>query len=266
EHADYLTMRAPRPTLMTVATQDFFDIKGAWTSYKEASDIYKKLGAADKMAIFEYDDKHGWSKPRREASMRWMRKWLVGKEEEQTEPGCTSLKDEELQCTRTGQVLSDLRGVSVFDLNAQRDRELAKERAKFVGLGRKEQEKMVRSDLRLPTRKTKLDFEVTGPVKETPVLIVAFESEPGLKLPFALGEGLAKEGKAKDGVLLIEDEFKGRLADIRGFDFAIHASLRGLGHWAPGKMKAGKGGYFGVDVKEAFLAMHLDRPLLGQRV
>src|SRR5262249_54117118 len=29
EHADYLTMRAPKPTLMTVGTRDFFDIQGS---------------------------------------------------------------------------------------------------------------------------------------------------------------------------------------------------------------------------------------------
>src|SRR6185436_5862742 len=44
EHADYLTMRAPRPTLMAVATKDFFDIGGAWTTFREASLIYSKLG------------------------------------------------------------------------------------------------------------------------------------------------------------------------------------------------------------------------------
>ena len=41
--------------------------------------------------------------------------------------------------------------------------------------------------------------------------------------------------------------------------------LRGLGETAPGA--AGKKpGYFGVDQKEAMLSLHLNRPLLGQRV
>src|SRR5271168_2731173 len=30
EHADYVTMRAPRPTLILCATKDFFDIQGSW--------------------------------------------------------------------------------------------------------------------------------------------------------------------------------------------------------------------------------------------
>jgi pimeloyl-ACP methyl ester carboxylesterase len=42
--------------------------------------------------------------------------------------------------------------------------------------------------------------------------------------------------------------------------------LRGLGETAPGTPASGRPNHLGVDVKEAFLALHLDRPLLGQRV
>ena len=45
----------------------------------------------------------------------------------------------------------------------------------------------------------------------------------------------------------------------------VVADLRGMGSLAPGKAAA-KAGYFGKDVKEAFLGIHLNRPLLGQRV
>ncbi len=30
EHADFITMRAPEPTLLSVGTRDFFDIRGSW--------------------------------------------------------------------------------------------------------------------------------------------------------------------------------------------------------------------------------------------
>ncbi|VTR97328.1 hypothetical protein [Tuwongella immobilis] len=39
-----------------------------------------------------------------------------------------------------------------------------------------------------------------------------------------------------------------------------------MGTTAPGISPAGKPNYHGVDSREAFLAMHLNRPLLGQRV
>src|SRR6516162_1977767 len=44
EHADYLTLRAPRPTLVLAATRDFFDIGGTWTSFREAKRLYGLLG------------------------------------------------------------------------------------------------------------------------------------------------------------------------------------------------------------------------------
>src|SRR4051812_27534605 len=35
DHADYAILRAPRPTLLSVGTQDFFDIQGSWDTYRE---------------------------------------------------------------------------------------------------------------------------------------------------------------------------------------------------------------------------------------
>src|SRR5207302_691270 len=46
----------------------------------------------------------------------------------------------------------------------------------------------------------------------------------------------------------------------------VALDLRGMGETAPGVAKVKKPSYFGVDSKEAFLALHLNRPLLGQRV
>ena len=64
--------------------------------------------------------------------MRWMRRWLLHKDDAPTEGDFPVFKDSELQCTRTGQVLEDFRGKSVFDLNAEREKELAPKRAKSL--------------------------------------------------------------------------------------------------------------------------------------
>ena len=42
DHADYVLMRAPRPTLMCVATRDYFDISGAWDSFRQAKRFYTR--------------------------------------------------------------------------------------------------------------------------------------------------------------------------------------------------------------------------------
>ena len=48
-----------------------------------------------------------------------MRRWLLKKDDAIDEPDFPIATDAELQCTRTGQVLSDFKDVSVFDLNTR---------------------------------------------------------------------------------------------------------------------------------------------------
>ncbi len=129
EHADYLTLRAPRPTLICAASRDFFDIQGTWTSFREAKLIYGLLGFGERVDLFESDSGHGFPRSQREATLRFMRRWLLDKDEALTETAFPIVKDAELQCTRTGQVLEDFKGKSVFHLNAERAEKLAAQRA-----------------------------------------------------------------------------------------------------------------------------------------
>jgi dienelactone hydrolase len=131
DHADYVTMRGPKPTLMLIASQDFFDQKGSWDSFREAKQVYGILGHAERVDLAEFNDKHGFSQPRREAAVRWMRRWLMGVDDAPAEPAFPVWKDADLQCTKSGQVLADGPGVSVFDLCAARAKELAAARKPF---------------------------------------------------------------------------------------------------------------------------------------
>eukprot|EP00913_Durusdinium_trenchii_P010869 g10198.t1 len=42
DHADYLMMRAPKPTLILASTRDFFNIDGTWDTYRQAKRIYTR--------------------------------------------------------------------------------------------------------------------------------------------------------------------------------------------------------------------------------
>src|SRR4029079_9787083 len=81
--------------------------------------------------LFESDEPHGFTGPRRVASARWLRRWLLHQDDALTEQETSIATDSELQCTRSGQVLGELKGVSVFDLNAERAREWEPSRAAF---------------------------------------------------------------------------------------------------------------------------------------
>src|SRR5207249_10395498 len=112
EHADYLTMRAPRPTLVCVATRDYFDIDGAWTSFREAKKLYGLLGHGERVDIFESDSGHGFPRSQREGVLPWMRRWLQNKDDAPVETEASILPDADLRCTRTGQVLEACKGVA----------------------------------------------------------------------------------------------------------------------------------------------------------
>ena len=114
-----------------MGTQDFFDIQGCWDTFREVKLLYGRLGFGERVDLFESDEPHGFTGPRRVATARWLRRWLLGEDDAITEPESPIAPDSELQCTRTGQVLSDLDGVSVFDLNAERERQLRPERSRF---------------------------------------------------------------------------------------------------------------------------------------
>ena len=56
-------MRAPKPTLLTVGTRDFFDIQGSWDSFREVKLIYGRFGFGERVDLFESDEPHGFTKP-----------------------------------------------------------------------------------------------------------------------------------------------------------------------------------------------------------
>ncbi len=122
DHADYITLHAPKPTLLTVGTRDFFDIQGSWDTFREVKLIFGRLGYGERVDLFESDQEHGFTRPRRIATARWMKRWLLKQDEAVDEPDFPISTDAELQCTRTGQVLTEFKDRSVFDLNIERAR------------------------------------------------------------------------------------------------------------------------------------------------
>ena len=125
DHVDYCIMRAPKPTLIGTTTGDFFPVAGAWSTARNAKRIFDRFGYGEKMAIAETDGPHGWHKPLREASVRWMLRWLAGRDEAifeaDDQPGCTF---EELRCTPRGEVMLLEGARSAFDLNRDYNDEL----------------------------------------------------------------------------------------------------------------------------------------------
>lgn len=125
DFGDLLTSIAPRPAEMEVATQDFFPIAGAHQTFGEAQRIYGLLGQKDHVAMFEANDNHGWSKPRRIAAYTWISKWLKGSPGSAEEAPVETDSPVALRATPTGQVLTSYPGAAtVQSMNAALARRL----------------------------------------------------------------------------------------------------------------------------------------------
>jgi hypothetical protein len=128
DHSDYVLLRAPRPTLISSTTGDYFDIQGAWDNYRQAKRVYTRLGFSERVDLVEAEGSHGVQPANLLAITRWLRRWLVGKDDAITLGEIATRTEEELRCTERGQVLRLPGERSVFDLNAELEKSLAEKR------------------------------------------------------------------------------------------------------------------------------------------
>ncbi len=274
DHADYIFLHAPKPTLVLASTRDFFDITGTWNTFREAKRIYTLLGVPEKLDIIEADASHGYPKSHREAMARFMCRWLKGEDKPITEGDWPIEKDATLQCTRSGQVLDDLKGKSVFDLNAALAGELAKKRA-----GKKwTPDEFIDEVGRLVLPETVPVFKAT----EAGMVAAADNKIAVQKRIFSAGADVPvpalmlhppKSGQPTALPIHVHDQGSAVAATdgptlkmVQAGQWCLTVDLRGYGETAPAVAKDGKAPTFGVEFKESFLGFHLNQPLLGQRV
>ena len=277
EHADYITMRAPKPTLLCVGTRDFFDIDGSWTTFREVKGIYGRLGYGERVELFESDEPHGFTRPRRQASMRWMRRWLLDKNDSPLETDFPIAADKDLQCTETGQVLSAFHGTSVFELNAARAKELESNRAtshpgRTIAALREDIRKRIalpgEAEIFLAGQGDKIACEGYNIDRLT------LTTEPGVTIPVRLFQPEPTVAPRSPVVMYVGADIRlgavGGLieARVKRGEWVAMVEPRGTGETAPVPPPRGEygRGVFGVDEREAALSFHLNRPLLGQRV
>ena len=273
DHADYIMMRAPKPTLMCTATGDFFDISGTWDTYRYAKRLYSRMGFAERVDLIEHDGEHNYHKPLREATTRWMMRWLLRKDEPITEPPLELLSEKEIQCTPDGQVMRLPGARSTYDLNRDYEKELAEQRKKLWTtkdraelLGRVRRIAGIRELAELPKPKVrKLDMiERDG----CTIHKMALVPEAGIHLPALMFEPRS----ARTTALYIHEEGKdadaapgGPLDDlIQGGQRVLAVDLRGTGETQQGSQQKFTG-TTGPDWKDVFTAYLLGRTYVGMR-
>jgi len=274
DHADYVMMRAPRPTLMCCATGDFFDIDGAWHSFRQAKRLYTRLGCAERVDLIEVDEKHGFSRLLRIGAVRWMRRWLLAKDDAIDEPEFAVVNDQAAQCTPKGQVMLLEGARSVYDFNRDLSDKLAGDRKK---LWQETEPAKMLDEVRRITGIRKLgelpepQVEKKEPVQRDGYRIdkLVIRPEPGIWLP-----ALAFMPEKPDGGAYLYLHQGGKAADaapggpietlVRQGHVVLAVDLRGIGETqTPGNGKYAQ--YLGPGWKDTSLAYMLGRPYLTMR-
>ena len=276
DHPDFLLMRAPEPTLILAATQDFIPIEGSWTAYRQAKRTFARLGFPERVDLVETDDKHGYNSELRVAMVRWMRRWLLHQDNVITEGELTLFSDRQLECTPQGQTLLIDGAKSIFDLNREEERRLAEKRASAWS-------DLSNADRRLKVLKVAGISELNAlPTPEVTQLTTVtkdryrmerfvFSTSPELKIPALLFVPDNTKGSA---VLLVHSNGKntatGPGSDVekllRAGSTVLAIDVAGCGEtqmkpWRYGSMS----GVLGPNSAEFYVAYMLGRSFVGLR-
>ena len=294
DEADYLMMRAPKPTLICASTRDAtFDIGGTWDLFRESKRFYARLGFPERVEMNEADVRHGMYLNHREAITRWMHRWLLGEDKVIHEVDPNTLPDpisdeqllklsegdwtkEELYCSTEGQVLLMDGERSVFEINAGTERELRDRRnAAWQKLDAEGHRDLIRETIgvgdteSVPARaKTIGTIERDGYNVEK---LVLKGNEQYLSLPGLL---FIPDKVTKSPVLFLHGESMKAEAAVGGRceqlakvgHIVLSAELSGIGETETGHDKRDYGrGKFGRDVQEISLAYLMGRSYVGMR-
>lgn len=132
EHEDFLAAMAPKPVIILTKERDFFDVRGSEEAFARLKQLYTLLGHPENIALHIGPTAHGYSIENREAMYGWFNH-VTGISDAEREPELVIETDETLQCTRTGQVASDLRPTTVFGFTNQRAQQLHRQRGEVRG-------------------------------------------------------------------------------------------------------------------------------------
>jgi cephalosporin-C deacetylase-like acetyl esterase len=279
DHTEFLGMIAPRPVLIGAAVRDFFPIEGTRRTFAEIQSVYQKLGVPERVKMVEFDHRHMYSQPLREATYTWFDHWLKGLEAEAHEPEIVTEKDATLECTPTGQVITSLGGKRVYDFNrGQAEEELreleARRRAPdfHATLAGK-----IRSRLALPAGAAapaaKLLVQIG--VGDLVVEKLLLETELGISVPTRVIHRQGLRGPAP-AVVYLRDRLGERDSPALAASMAEQGlvvavvDVRGFGEtWATRGVREPAEDYFlprdGRDADFAYAAFLLGQPLLGMR-
>lgn len=274
EHPEFFWLRAPKPSIILAAERDYKDITFTRQTFREVHQAFGLLGHPDAADLFVYDDTHAFSKPRREAAARWMRRWLLDDPRPVTEPKLRLQPEKAMRATKSGQVLQECDdAVSLVDINLAQARELASTRRQFWKTHTRD-ECLARIRrllaLREPAGAVSVERKGVDHGKNCRIekLMIQRTGEPPIPaLLFTTAKSQAKmpmtiyvDGRGKAADAQPAGDIEAIVARGRA---VLSIDVRGCGETAD---EGGRAPYSKGDHRTAMWSLHIGRPLLGQRV
>lgn len=271
DHADLLTVRAPKPTMMITTTRDFFSIQGARETFAEVKMAYEKMAAGKAIGMVEDDEGHASTPKNREAMYAFFQKNL-GLAGDPTDIDVEVFDKETLWVTKTGQLATSQPGETLFSLNKKLvdnlQVNLQQQRKQAQHLARVRTNLASQAGIVLPKEGRKLIFSGRY-VKETFLLEkYMLTGNGGEMLPGALYIPTANQA-TKLVLLLTEngltDNPKALLHKLLEDGYAVlRIDLPGTGALGPGYLK-GDAYIDGVSLNQWFAGILVGESVVGLR-
>lgn len=273
EMSDYLIVAAPKPILVLAGKYDFIDYNATQQSFSDLKKVYQSLAAPEKLRVFTFDDGHGISKPKREVAVQWFRKWFYNDDKAVKEGDLDQVTATELFATDKGVVnLSFDNEVNIAQQNLQLYAQKASLRNQFAQQLTAERKLKIKNLLGITSNSEKIEIErlVTIPITNSTVKLSQFilRKKNELPLPIRIYQSSTN---AKAITIILSDVSSQRDSLIANWqknnhnDILISVDVRGTGETTD-KAEMNDPKYFSKDYRNAVLALHIGKPLVGQRV
>lgn len=268
--ADFIEVRAPKPTLIVSTTSDIFSIQGVRDTYDEAKGAFAAFGKADQLNKVEDDAAHASTPKNREATYAFFQKYLDN-------PGSSEDKEveifgvEELYATPSGDVQQALNGESLFSLNLQYTREVVQKRnANPKAEGNIREKAILLSGYETPSAKRDVVF--SGRMHRANYAIEKYLVKGSGEYYFSV-LWLKPEKGAGKSVLLLDERgkslaaAKGGLADKlagEGYEVIV-PDLSGIGELSTGYLASGDAFIEGVPLNLWYAGILTNKSLVAVR-
>jgi cephalosporin-C deacetylase-like acetyl esterase len=274
ELTDFALMTAPNPVLILSGKYDFVDLWGAQQGFKQLKQAYAALGIPERTDQLIVETGHGLGFEKQQRLIRWFRQWLLGTDDVLTPALPERIDMSKLYATSTHQANTSIeQAQSLMDENLKKNASLESQRKAFQAQGKEAIQAKV--------------GELLGLAPAAPLRIVAGQHTPGRdyeqykfqliregEMPVPCVVIIPDKAKKSSPIRLILQEagknvFLGEYTNLTGAisdgTILVAADLRGLGETAdPPFYNDAK--YWNFEYRNAMIAMHAGKPIMGQRV